>query len=88
VLPDWFVREVKYSKITSPRPLTEHGSPGSCMLPLREDDLDKAVHVLKLAWSGRAKRRRKLATEPTSHRLRRQQVQRGSSAKSPASNTS
>ncbi len=51
VLPDWVVREVKYSSDYVTRPLTEHGITRRLYAAVRRDDLDKPFmqDLLKLA---------------------------------------
>ena len=51
VLPDWVVREVKYSSDYVTRPLTKEGITRRLYAAVRTDDLDKPFmqHLLKLA---------------------------------------
>jgi len=50
-LPDWVVREVKYSSDYVTRPLTKAGITRRLYAAVRTDDLDKPFmqHLLKLA---------------------------------------
>ena len=51
VLPDWVVREVKYSSDYVTRPLTKKGITRRLYAAVRKDDMEKPfmVHLLKLA---------------------------------------
>ncbi|MDP2493757.1 LysR family transcriptional regulator [Shimia thalassica] len=57
VLPDWVVREVKYSSDYVTRPLTETGLTRQLFAATREDDLDKPYMVDLIRMAGEEARR-------------------------------
>jgi LysR family transcriptional regulator for metE and metH len=57
VLPDWVVREVKYSSDYVTRPLTKAGVTRSLYAAVRSDDLDKAYMKKLIALAGQEAKR-------------------------------
>ena len=57
VLPDWVVREVKYSNDYLTRPLTENGITRRLYAAVREDDLEKPFMTKLLGLAGEEARK-------------------------------